>query len=400
MYNVLLYDYRYRAGRWSPLILALPVCFVLLLGCDSGTAPSIYDPDRGSLPDPVIESVAPEGRALAGVDIVTLTGQNFSNEATDNLVYFGDARADVVEASGTQLQVAAPNTPDPELEIRAVVIGAENFSNRVSYGLDPPFVEFGEVKDFEDVFGITTDPAGNLYVSLLAFSLPVGIVRISAEGERSDYITPSTFVWVDMEFGPDDYLYAVRSVRAIFRFAGSGASPEVFAVIPASTVRLNTLTIDPDGGIWAAGDNTEIYSVTPAGDINSYAFEADVRDIALFGDHLYVAGTQGDLSGVWRFGMDSNHILREPEMFFDVTTFNGATAYALEFSAAGQLFVGTDATDPVIVVDSEGTGQVLYPGVFEQSVRQFSWGLDLQLYAATSSTETAAAGIIRITTRD
>lgn len=398
MYNVLPYDFRYRQGRCVLLIGGI-LCTVLLLGCDSGTAPSIYDPNRTSLPDPVIEDVIPEDRALAGVDIVTITGQNFSTQATDNLVYFGDARADVVEASSTQLRMVAPNSPQPELELRLAVIGAENFSNSVSYGLDFPFIEFGDVRDFEDIYGITTDPSGNLYASLVAFNLPVGIIRISPDGERSDFIS-STFFWADLAFGSDDHLYAVRFVRAVFRFQGSGSNPEVFAVIPNNAVRLSTVAIDSGDRIWAAGDNEEIYSISPDKTIQSYEFNADVQDIVLFGDFLYLAAIENGNSKIWRFRIDSNGALGAPEEVFDMTAFNGATAFALTFSSAGHLFVGTDATDPVVVVDSDGVGQSLYPGVLNQPARRFAWGMQRQLYAATNSTETVAAGIIRITTRD
>lgn len=398
MYNVLPYDYRYRLGRCVQLISSL-LFSALFVGCDSGTAPSIYDPDRTSLVDPVIESVVPEGRALAGVDIVTITGQNFSSLSTYNLVYFGDSRGDVLAASPTQLQVAAPNAPQPEFNLRAVVIGAENFSNSIPYGLDPPFIEFGDVKDFEDIFGITTDRDGNLYASLVAFNLPVGIVRILPEGERSDYIT-STFFWDDLEFGADDYLYAVRSVRAVFRFQGSGSTPEVFAVIPNRAVRLRTIAIDQSGRIWAAGDNTEIYSILPDGTINGYEFDANVRDLALFGDFLYLTGIQNNSSKIWRFTIDSSGVLGEPEEVFDVTASNASTAYALTFSTAGYLFVGTDDADPVILIGPDRVGKALYPGVFERSVRRFAWGLEKQLYAATNATEADVAGIIRITARD
>ncbi|MCY3488357.1 MAG: IPT/TIG domain-containing protein [Bacteroidetes bacterium] len=398
MYNVLPYGFRYRQGRCVLLIGGI-LFTALLLGCDSGTAPSIYDPNRTSSPDPVIEDVIPEDRALAGVDIVTITGQNFSTQATDNLVYFGNARADVVEASSSQLRMVAPNSPQPELELRLAVIGAENFSNSVSYGLDFPFIEFGDVRDFEDIYGITTDPSGNLYASLVAFSLPVGIIRISPNGERSDFIS-STFFWADLAFGADDYLYAVRFVRAVFRFQGGGTSPEVFAVIPNNAVRLSTVAIDSSNRIWAAGDNEEIYSISPDKTIQSYEFNADVQDIVLFGDFLYLAAIENGNSKIWRFRIDSNGALGAPEEVFDMTAFNGATAFALAFSAAGNLFVGTDATDPVVVVDPDGIGQSLYPGVLNQPARRLAWGTQRQLYAATNSTETVAAGIIRITTRD
>lgn len=371
---------------------------VPFLGCDSGTAPSLYDPDQTSLPDPTIERVIPEGRALAGVDIVTITGTNFSTEPSENLVYFGDARGDVIEASSSQILVTAPNSPQPTLALRLTVLGAERFSNSISYGLDAPFVEFGKVQDFENIYGITTDPSGNLYASLVAFNLPAGIIRLTPEGERSEFIT-SSFVWSDITFGSDNYLYAVRSVRAVFRFQGAGAPRELFAVIPNSATRLNSLVIDKNDHLWVAGDNQEIYRIQPDKTIKSYAFDVNIRDLALFEEFLYVTGIQENVSKVWRFRIDADNNLGESEDLFDITAFNGSVGYALAFATTGHLYIGTGASDPVIVLDPKGAGSILYPGILKQPVRRFAWGPEGELYAATNSTETTDAGIIRITSR-
>ena len=244
--------------RFALLITAV-LCSTLSIGCDSGTADSIYDPNRSNLPDPVINEISPAGSALAGVDVVTITGSNFSTEVSDNLVYFGSDPGEVLEATANELRVFAPNSPQFEFQLRAAVLGAENFSNSLPYRLDPPFIEFGDVRDYEDIFGIATDASGNLYASLVAFGLPVGIIQITPEGERSDFIdTP--FPWIDIEFGPDKSLYGVRSVRAVFRSTEGGAF-QVHGVIPNSSTRLTTIAIDANGRIWAAGDNSEIYSI-------------------------------------------------------------------------------------------------------------------------------------------
>ena len=148
----------------------------LITACDSGPAPSLYDPDRPSNADPIISSIEPSGFALAGVDIVTISGENFSSNPTDNLVYFDNTRADVLEAGLTQLRVRAPNTPGAELQIRVAILGAENFSNSSSYRLDAAAVDFASIAAFEEPFALTSDASGNLYVSLNSDNRSVGVV--------------------------------------------------------------------------------------------------------------------------------------------------------------------------------------------------------------------------------
>jgi len=379
------------------LISGLLIFLLISSSCDSGTAPSLYDPDRSSLSDPTIDTVVPEGSALAGVDVITITGSNFSTQPTENLVYFGTDRGNVLESSATQLQVFAPNSPQPELQLRMSVVGAENFSNSVAYGLDAPFIEFGDVKDFEDIYGITTDDAGNLYASLVAFNLGVGIIQINPEGERSDYIT-SSFPWTDIEFGSNNTLFAVRSVRALFSAPKDGTNLAVFAVIPNSATRLNSIAIDSNDRVWTSGTDADLYRIDPDKSIHTFDFEPDVRDIVLFGDYLYVAGVQEDRGMIWRFPIDASSNLGSAE---DVYGFGSTdiTPYALEFSEDGYLYVGVDDTDPVLLINPDGVGEILYPDVITQPVRQFTWGLEDQLFAATNSSDSLSSGVIRIKTR-
>jgi len=397
MYSVLQYDFRYRVAGRCALLLGGILYLSLLLGCDSGTAPSIYDPDRASLPDPVIETVTPDGSALAGVDEVVITGNNFSTQAENNLVYFGTDRGEVLESSSTQLRVFAPKKPQTELQLRMSVVGAENFSNSISYGLDAPFIEFGDVKDFEDIYGITTDDAGNLYASLVAFGLPVGIIKMTSEGERTDYIT-STFPWTDIEFGSDNSLYAVRSVRALFSVSEGGENLAVFAVIPNSATRLNSIAIDSNNRIWTSGINADIYRINQDKSIVTFDFGPDVHDLALFDDHLYVAGVEKEIGKIWRFPIDDNGNLGMAEDVYDFGS-TDVSPYALAFSADGHLYVGVSDTDPVLLITPDGNADILYPDVLTHSVRQFTWGLADQLYASTNSLDTVPSSIVRIKTR-
>ncbi|MDX1429636.1 MAG: IPT/TIG domain-containing protein, partial [Rhodothermales bacterium] len=111
--------------------LALFLAFALIAACDTGPAESLWDPDATTGSDPVISAVDPPDIALAGVDIVTISGSNFSAEPSQNIVFFDGTRVPVLEASSTQISVRAPNEPCPEVTARVAVVGgdAESFSN-------------------------------------------------------------------------------------------------------------------------------------------------------------------------------------------------------------------------------------------------------------------------------
>ncbi|GMQ81366.1 MAG: hypothetical protein BMS9Abin05_0797 [Rhodothermia bacterium] len=378
------------------VIISVLTTGTLITACDTGPAPSLYNPDRPSKADPVISSVEPSGSALAGVDIVTISGENFSSNLTENLVYFDNTRADVLEAGPTQLRVRAPNTPSAELQIRVAILGAENYSNSRSYRLDSAAEQFGSITSFEEPFALASDASGNLYVSLNSDNRSVGIVRMTPDGTRSSYIE-TTFKWDSMAFGSDGLLYTVRSVRAIFRFA-EGGSQQVWAVLPDNSARLTAISFDDQGNLWAGGNNQNLYRVTPDKTILAFPFEANIRALAVFGSYLYAAATQDDASKIWRFQLSPVGI-GTAEEYYDVTGNFGAEAFALAFTTTGELFIGTDATDPVIVVFPDRLGQALYPGVLHPAAVSFAWGNTPSLYMTQGKTDTTTPNLIRINTR-
>ena len=391
------YGYPCKLRRRAPLLFLLLVAALLVAGCDFGPAPSLHDPSSDSGPDPVIDSVSPSEVALAGVDIVTIDGQNFSAERDNNLVYFGQTRSTVLNASPVQLQVLPPNTPIQDLLLRVAVIGAENFSNAVNYSLEAAATSFGKIQTFEDVFSITTDLAGDVYISLVSDARPVGFERIGINGERSRF-ADTGFGWADIAFGPDRHLYAVRSVRAVFRFT-EDSSQTTWVVIPDASVKLTTVAVDPSGTVWAAGNNAHIYSIMPDKSVTMHAFDANIRDLALSHDHLFALGVQDENHMVWRFEIGSDQSLGTAQEILNITTHAGSQAFSLALATSGHIYVGTDAADPVLVVAPDGTVDPLYPDILTSPASKLAWGPSGYLYMVRNRTETLHPEITRINTR-
>ncbi len=369
---------------------------MLAAGCDTGPGATLYDPDLAAAPGPEVSSVAPDASqiVLAGIDEVTITGTNFSPNAEENLVYFDEVRADVLEASPTQLRVKAPNTPSPELQIRVAVLGAENFSNSVPYRLVSAIVPFGDLGRTDEPTGIGTDASGNAYVSLFAEGSPVGIDRFTPEGERSDYFT-TTFPWSDLAIGPDGALYGVRGVQAVFRLP-EGMAQQTYQVVTGSA-RLSSLDFGPTGALWSGSREGDVFRVAPGGgSFDQFVLPGNIRDLVVFGGFLYVAVTVESVSRVVRLPIDGDGDLGEAETYINVTESFEAEARALAFAQDGTLFIGTDGggfsvveeRNPIVVVTPSGATEVLYPGVLgpEESttsvqIRSFAWDADTGLYA-------------------
>jgi len=396
---------------WKLAVAAL-MPLILIAACDTGPADSLYDPDRQPLPDPVISSVSPAGSALAGVDRVTITGQNFSSTPGRNLVYFGDDKAQVLSATATELVVLPQPVPAEAVDIRVSVIGdevgAENFSNAFTYRMDPAFSTFGSLLKIESPSAMTTDDAGVMYMGLVSAGISTGFKTIQTDGTRGDFAS-TTFQWRGLALGPDGLLYAARGIRALFRFE-EGGNQQTFAALTPSSLRLSTITFDPDGNAWTGGDNEEIIRVAPDQAVGRFAFVANVTALKVFDGALYaVASTAADGYAVWRFAMDANNDLGSPEMFFDIDgeLGPGIASEALAFAADGTMYLGTDRTDPLEVIYPDGSHETMYPGVLvhpegvpSSAVLDLAWGADPYLYMLRERSGDDARVLIRIDTRN
>ena len=388
-------DVRMRASK-SIRQFGIAAILVGVAACDSGPGESLYDPDRQSGPDPVISNVEPDGSAFAGVDVVTVAGQNFSTTPEENLVYFGGTKGAVLEASAGQLSVLPPNNPAEDATIKIAVIGAENFSNAIPYKLEAAAELFGDVAAFEEPFGMTSDADGNLFVSMFSDGRSIGILEFAPDGSRRTWVE-TTFKWDGMAFGPDGMLYAVRSLRAAFRFT-EGGSQETFAVVDDQSVELRAIAFDASGNFWSGGDNVSLYRVAPDKSITEFPFEADVTGLAVADGVLYATATKDGVSGVWKFQIDGSGGIGSGEQLADISQFD-AEALSIAVATSGEILVGTDGDDPIVLVQPDGSAEVLYPGILATPALGLAWGLAPTLYMNKARTSGTNANLFKINTR-
>ena len=386
-----------RPVRLSLLALLLAS---VLSACDSGSGSSLWDPDAQGNPAPVIESVSPEGVVLAGIDEVTITGRNFSATLDENIVVFDDgagasARGVVTEASATRLVVRVPNLPNPALRIRVAVLGAPDYSNAVSRPLTSAVIPFGNVGRTEELFGVGSDPEGNLYVSLFNEGNSAGIQRIALDGTRSDFFS-TTFPWADLALG-NGTLYGVRRVRALFELP-AGSAQRVVSAFQPTNLALAGVTVGPNGTVYTGGNGGSIYFVPQSGPAATVPFTPTVRDLFATNDALYVTGQEGTTSQVWRLPITATG-LGSPTVVATLPAGSGA-ATSLVAAADGSVLVGTDATtDPIVVVEPNGSTSTLYPGVLSGPVTGLAWADGTGLYVVRGVANGVLPNLFRVETR-
>ena len=380
-------------------VLALVLTFA---ACDSGDGSSLYDPDAARNAAPVIASVSPNGVVLAGVDVVTITGQNFSAQLADNVVVFDDAAGNsatgtVLSASATQIEVRVPNLPNAALRVRVAVIGAQDYSNAVAFPLTPAFVRFGEIGQTEVPFGLAADADGTVYVSLSNEGRSAGVARINPQGERdaSPYFA-SPFTWQALTRA-GGRLVGVRLVRAVFELPEAGTQTLISAFQPSS-LSLSAVAGGPDGSVYTGGNATILFRTAPDGSTSETPFPSTVRALAFAAGTLYaVSGAaEGTPSRVYALAAGADGSLGAPSAVADLPVNGNAIAVA----ADGTLFVGLDRiADPILVVSAGGATAPLYQGVLTGPVTALAYGAGSQLYMVRGASDGQAADILRIETR-
>jgi IPT/TIG domain len=391
-------DNRMKAKRIS-FLTVLVLILVWTPGCEEKAPPSAYDPGVVGGPQPVITSIDPQGSALANVTTLTIHGQNFSTVPGENLVFFDATVGTVTQASATQLQLKAPNLVKDTIVVKVAVQASQLFSSPVMYRLNAAALEFGNFQSGETPAGVECDLAGNVYVSIASSQPPLtGVKKITPAGDRSDYSPPFTSSvsnWRNMRFGPGGAMYCVAGRNIIFSIPAGGGNSGIW-LSGSGLTTLYDLDFDDQGNLWAVGPAGSICRARQDKNVKTFPFVGTIRAARVYNGFLYVGGKRDSLEKIWRLPIVSADSLGAVEEYFNLSSLYGANSFgvqALTFAADGDLYVGTDASDGIVVVHPNGTSEPLYPGVIESACSAIAWGSGNEVYQARTG---SAPTLVRI----
>lgn len=387
--------------KYYILILLVSAIIAFFIGCEADNPASIYDPEVKGEATPEILSMLPADSILAGVGEIEINGRNFSSNPEENFVFFDTEKVPVIEASESQLTIKSPVNPADSIVVKVAVHGAFNFSNEVVYKLLSLFWVWGEFDDYDDAYGIAMDLEDNLYVSLAGKK----IVQVTPDGKEQPYCDILVDKASAMKMGPGGYLYYVNILQYMFRIPPGGGTSEFFATLPGGVFDLD---FDSHGNLYCGGSGNAIYTVRPDGSNEATADYPSVyiKSIRVFNDYVYVAGKySGDDSAevqeaVWRNQiLSAEGTLGPNELVFDWSNSAGARGYNIQsitFSVDGELYIGTNAPEAIIVLDSEGSARSLYPGVLEPETYAMTWGNGAHLYINRRNDDASKKRMIKL----
>jgi hypothetical protein len=270
------------------------------------------------------------------------------------------------------LVVRAPTLVKDSVVLRVMVYKAELSSTPRPYKLLSAVSEYGNLGKLDDPYGIATDAAGNMYVSISGS----GVKKITPDGTKTDYSAHAAGVtkWSAMKIGPAGILYTARILRAIYQVPAGGGAPVIW-VTGSSIGNIYDMDFDASGNLWAGGNNPAVYRIKQDKSVKQFPFTCNARSIRVYDGYLYVGGKVDTTEGVWRAQIINSDSLGAFEKHFDFSAkYSGYVVNAVTFAADGDMYVGTDAPEALIVVHPSKAAEPLYPGLFTPTTLLFTWG--------------------------
>lgn len=372
--------------KTSMLRIAVPglalLSVLMMAGCNEEPPASLYSDNYTSRPQPVVSTLNPATTALAGVTTITITGTNFSAVASENQVYFDATPATILTASTTQLTVRAPNLVKDTVQVRVSVYKSDKYSEAKSYKLLAAVMDFGGLAKTDEPWAVTADAAGNIYVSISAS----GVKKITPAGVKTDYASHAAGVtkWSAMKIGPGGVLYSARILRVIYTTPAGGGAPAIW-VTGSAIGNIYDLDFDAQGNCWAGGNNAAVYRVKQDKSIKAFPFTCNARSMRVYNGYLYVGGKVDTTEGVWRAQIINADSLGTFESYYNFSaSYSGYVVNAVTFAADGDMYIGTDAPQAVVVVHANKSAEPLYPGLFSPVTLLFTWGAGDDMYMVRS----------------
>ena len=375
----------------------LPISLFIFYCEDPNYPENIWDENDQGNASPSISSVEPEA-AFAGIDTLTISGQNFSENTSENLVYFNNMLGEVINATSTSLRVITPNLVSDSVQIRVAVQGAFLFADHSSlYTLTAAVLDYGPFDQFTDIFSLDLDRDENLIVSM--DGTPNAEFWIVDTNQDSAVWSGALAKGSGMKLGPTGSVYFVNYQRFLYKDE-QGTPKENSEIFKRLNGNATDLDFDSYGNLFVGGTGStvDVVDINDDGGLTSGVTEAknldtlDILSIKVLNDYLYVLTTTvtSDQAIYKMQILDDSGSLGDLELVFDWSAYTNKLSSALCFtlSESGDLFVGSDSDDQPLTYIQNGNASGFYSSILTAPISYMAWGNSNYLYLINKTEET------------
>jgi hypothetical protein len=393
------------------------IMIMLITGCEYDVTEPMWDKEGGNkiIPNTKISLIEPANVAPAGVNYITIHGENFADSSAGNEVYFTAMdtkdgkqeyhiiRPEVINTTSSSITVVRPDFCYDSIKIKIKTEGAMVIAEDSNYyKIDTVMVRYGNIVDNVVIKAIVIDQEENVYV----IQNTKKVFKINPNQELVFWDDTTLSVIEGAVLHPDGnrmIMFAKDSLLTQMDLSGSPATrwASVFTVADTetSTVKISTGDFDSQNNFYGGGSGTGLYRVTEG--------DAGGTPLGLYVDDniLYIHVDQGylyilvDLHGttsphdraIWRHSINSG-TLGEAELVFDLAEGQSgiATANVKTFAimANDNIFIGTvNGECAVLMFDpSDNSQDALYKNVIPSGCAMLRRGNGNYLYMILTST--------------
>ncbi len=372
---------------FATVILGLLI--LSLLSCEYKGPEAIWTPIPGERDDPKITDILPNDIADPGVLYITIEGENFFPELDSNTVYINGHVAHQKSATANEVVIYRPTVTGTDLRFAIDVPGAWIIADTTGYEIPSVTSEYGRYTDTENILAYALDDDENIYGMELYSTT---IIKTTPIGDRSVYFTAeeknlkSAFKSAtDLKTAPNKTLLFANSknynIYTIHDVTPDSMAGDIFATLPT---KVRSIDFDQNGNLFAGGEG--LYVIDP--DTNVTALDQyngfEIINLKVKEDTLYVAASSATQTGIWK-----NQILSAAGQIGDnilVLDWAAAGDYAtstlncIAVAANGDIYVGTDNADPVLIIRRNGEIEPLYRDILTSAATQMVWGEGTHLF--------------------
>ena len=392
--------------------LLVVILLVAMQGCKYEVAEPMWDKPAPETTTPAITGIVPS-QGTAGVNFITIQGQQFSDSIADMSVYFNTTLAEIISLSHSSITVRRPNMFDPSATVKVISSKAYLAVKTGPYRVDKVFDQYGSFLD-----NVTLGPVcfngDTMYV--LETATPYYWFKVTPNGIKTrDTLTGSV----------RRIPYDVRIHNGILYWMGNNR--EILQVNLATRVTSRWIQL-PQGGVVSKfgdfGSNNYFYTGATSTDLcivppttagttlSSVAKEGEyiaeeILAVRVFNNYVYVASRPNSAAPaiIYKHLIGTGATLGSRQLVLDMSTtvFSSRSVKALSFSSSGTMFVITDAPNPILVFDGTKL-DYFYKEIISHSVnnstsywlaKQAYWGTTNNLYLIGNDSLTATAAADR-----
>lgn len=375
---------------YKQILAALIIIFIVVTaGCEYEGPTAQWKLVEEETDSPTITEVVPSV-AVAGVNYLTINGENFTDNQDKVTVHINGYNAEIVDFSNSSIKIRRPDRSGDSLSIKVSVYGAVNLGKWEPYTITPVYEPYGQFLSGTPLGCLAIDKDENVYVVENTATLEV--YKITPSGEKTQIGNADGLIQ-GAAIDPNGKLYLFRNVKDIYVVESD--TVHIYATV---SKRVNTGVFDSHGTLYASGRRADINIVQPDLSTKQAGFYSsdEIFCLRIVDNYLYalIELRSSDEShpemAIWRHQiLDDQGNLGDAELVFDWASageaYTESTPATFTIDSEGGIYIGSDNVAPILYYNpSTEKIDEIYKGIIPSSATKLLWGNGNYLYMVYS----------------